>query len=265
MAKTDVLYEKKEHIGIITFNRPDKLNAMTHEMLDLIEDICREIRSDDDVRAVILTGKGRCFCAGTDLSGDVPVSAETEIRHMKSKNSTISPFSMWVITNIPKPVICALNGPAIGIGAELVVQCDIRIAAQSAKWGEVFVRRGLVPDTGAVTYLLPHIVGFSKAFELCCGGETIDASEMLRIGLVHQVVPDDQLMATCMELARKFFKAAPLSVQMTKQLLYMGLERTIDHHCEATRDCFQLATKTEDMMEGIKSFLEKRDPVWKGK
>ena len=143
------------------------------------------------------------------------------------------------------------------------MQCDIRIAGQSAKWGEIFVRRGLIPDTGAGTYLLPHIVGLSKAAELCMSGEVIDANEMLRIGLVHQVVPDDQLIPTAMELAKKFLKAAPLAVRMTKQLLYMGLERTIEHHSEATRYCFQLATKSEDMMEGIKSFLEKRNPVWK--
>lgn len=263
MAKTDVLYEKQDHIGIITLNRPEKMNAMTHEMLELFEDITKEIRGDDDVRAVILTGKGKCFCAGTDLSGEVAQSFDTELRYMKSKDATTSMFSMWIFSSIPKPVICALNGPAVGAGSEYPLQCDIRIAGQSAKWGEVFVKRGLIPDSGAGTYLLPHIVGFSKACELCFSGEVIDANEMLRIGLVHQVVPDDQLMPTAMELARKFLKAAPLAVQMTKQLMYMGLERTIEHHQEATRYCFQLATKTEDTIEGVKSFLEKRDPVWK--
>lgn len=265
MAKTDVLYEKQDHIGIITLNRPDKMNAMTHEMFDLFENITAEIRKDDDVRAVILTGKGKCFCAGTDLSGDVPQPFETELRYMKSKETTTSTFNMWFFTSIPKPVICAINGPAVGAGAEYPLQCDIRIAGQSAKWGEIFVRRGLIPDTGAGTYILPHIVGFSKACELCMSGEIIDANEMLRIGLVHQVVPDDQLMLVAMEIAKKFLKAAPLAVRMTKQLLYMGLERTIEHHAEATRYCFHLATQTEDMIEGIKSFLEKRDPVWKNK
>jgi enoyl-CoA hydratase/carnithine racemase len=265
MAKTDVLYEKQDHIGIITLNRPEKMNAMTHEMFDLFENITAEIRKDDDVRAVILTGKGRCFCAGTDLSGDVPQSFETELRYMKSKESTTSTYSMWFFTSIPKPVICAINGPAVGAGSEYPLQCDIRIAGQSAKWGEIFVRRGLIPDTGAGTLLLPHIVSFSKACELCMSGEIIDADEMLRIGLVHQVVPDDQLMPTAIEIARKFLKAAPLAVKMTKQLMYMGLERSIEHHMEATRYCFHLATQTEDMVEGIKSFLEKRDPVWKNK
>jgi 2-(1,2-epoxy-1,2-dihydrophenyl)acetyl-CoA isomerase len=265
MATTDVLYEKQDHIGIITLNRPEKMNAMTHEMLELFRQICIEIGKDDDVRAVILTGKGKCFCAGTDLSGDVPQSIDTELCYMKSKETTTSSFSHWFFTGIPKPVICAINGPAAGAGSEYPLQCDIRIAGQSAKWGEVFVKRGLIPDTGAGTYLLPHIVGLSKACELCFSGEVIDANEMLRIGLVHQVVPDDQLMPTAMELARKFLKAAPLAVQMTKQLMYMGLERTIEHHHEATRYCFQLAAKTEDTVEGIKSFLEKRDPVWKNK
>lgn len=265
MAKTDVLYEVQDQIGIITLNRPEKMNAMTHEMFDLFEDIVGRILRDDNVRAVILTGKGKYFCAGTDLSGDVPQPFETELRYMKSKVKTTDTFNMWFFASIPKPVICALNGAAVGAGSEYPLQCDIRIAAQSAKWGEVFVRRGLIPDTGAGTYLLPHIVGFSKAAELCMSGEIIDANEMLRIGLVHQVVPDDQLMPAAMELAKKFLKAAPLAIRMTKQLLYMGLERTIEHHAEATRYCFQLATKTEDMVEGIKSFLEKRDPVWKNR
>lgn len=265
MAITDVLYELQDHIGIITLNRPEKMNTLTHEMLDLFENITKEIRGDDDVRAVILTGKGKYFCAGTDLSSDVPQSFNTELRYMKSKDSTTDTFSQWLFTSIPKPIICAINGPAVGAGSEYPLQCDIRIAAQSAKWGEVFVRRGLIPDTGAGTYLLPHIVGISKACELCFSGEVIDANEMLRIGLVHQVVPDDQLMSTAMELAQKFLKAAPLAVQMTKQLLYMGLERTIEHHHEATRYCFQLAAKTEDAVEGVRSFLEKRAPIWKNR
>ncbi|MCK9274521.1 MAG: enoyl-CoA hydratase/isomerase family protein [Syntrophales bacterium] len=265
MARTDVLYEKKDQIGIITLNRPEKMNAMTHEMLALFLEITEQIRKDDDVRAVILTGKGKCFCAGTDLSGDVPEAVETELNYLKSKDTTIYSYNAWFFASIPKPVICALNGPAVGAGSEYPLHCDIRIAGKSAKWGEVFVRRGLIPDTGAGTYLLPHIVGFSKAAELCMSGEVIDAEEMLRIGLVHEVVPDDELMPAAMKLASKFLKAAPLAVKMTKQLLYMGLQRTIDHHSEATRYCFQLATKTEDMMEGINSFLEKRDPVWKNR
>jgi len=265
MAKTDVLYEKQGQIGIITLNRPEKMNAMTNEMFDLFDEIIAQVRKDDDVRAVILTGRGKCFCAGTDLSGDVPLSLETELRYMKSKETTTSTYNMWLFTSIPKPVICAINGPAVGAGSEYPLQCDIRIAAQSARWGEVFVRRGLLPDSGAGTYLLPHIVGFSKAAELCMSGEIIDADEMLRIGLVHQVVPDDQLMPVAMELAKKFLKVAPLAVRMTKQLLYLGLERTIEHHAEATRYCFQLATRTEDMVEGINSFLEKRDPIWKNR
>jgi len=265
MAKTDVLYEKQDHVGIITLNRPDKMNAMTHEMLALFQEITREICLDDDVRSVILTGKGKCFCAGTDLSGDVPQTIDTELGYMKSKETTFGAFSQWLFTDIPKPVICAINGPAVGAGSEYPLQCDIRIAGESAKWGEVFVQRGLIPDTGAGTYLLPHIVGLSKACELCFSGEVINAQEMLRIGLVHQVVPDDQLMPTAMELARKFFKAAPLAVYMTKQLMYNSLERSIEHHHEATRYCFQLAAKTEDTVEGVMSFLEKRPPVWKNR
>jgi enoyl-CoA hydratase/carnithine racemase len=251
MSLEHVLYEKKDGVGIITLNRPEKL--------------IEEIKKDDKVRVVILTGKGRVFSAGTDISDEVPVMSEIEIQYMKQKNSTEYRQSMWYYNSIPKPTICALNGAAVGIASEFALHCDIRIAAESARFGQVFVLRGMVPDTGAGTYLLPRIVGLSKACELVFSGEIIDAQEMLRIGLVSQVVPDDQLMPAAMEMAKKMQRGAPLAVQMAKQLMYMGLERTMEAHWEAERYCFQLSCKTEDFQEGIRSFFEKREPRWKGK
>jgi enoyl-CoA hydratase/carnithine racemase len=265
MAEQDLLYSREDGLGIVTLNRPEKLNAITHPMLQRLHSIIEEIRRDDNVRVAILTGNGRAFCAGTDISGEVPISAEVEILKMKEKNSTEYRESQWFFSSIPKPVICAINGAAVGIGAELTLHCDIRIASESARWGQVFVLRGMVPDTGAGTYLLPRIVGLSKACELVFSGEIINAQEMLRIGLVNRVVPDDQLLAAVKEMARKLMRGAPLAVQMCKQLIYMGLERNLEAHQEASRYCFQLSTKTEDFQEGIKSFFEKREPRWAGK
>jgi len=265
MAKQDVLYVKEDGIGTITLNRPERLNALTHEMLRRLGSIIEDIKRDEEVRAVILTGHGSAFSAGTDISGEVPQTAEIEINLMKEKISTEYRQSLWFFNSIPKPVICAINGAAVGIAAEFSLHCDIRIAADSARWGEVFVLRGMTPDTGAGTYLLPRIVGLSKACELVFSGEIIDAQEMLRIGLVSKVVPDAELMPTAKKMARKLTRGAPLAVQMAKQLMYRGLEQTAEAHQEAARYCFQLSCKTEDVREGIASFFEKRKPNWKGK
>jgi 2-(1,2-epoxy-1,2-dihydrophenyl)acetyl-CoA isomerase len=265
MAKQNVLYTKEDSIGIITLNRAEKLNALTHKMLRRINSIIEDVKKDDMVRAVILTGNGRAFSAGTDISGEVPQTAEVEINLIKEKTSTEYRQSLWFFNSIPKPVICAINGAAVGIAAEFSLHCDIRIAAESARWGQVFVLRGMTPDTGAGTYLLPRIVGLSKACELVFSGDIIDAQEMLRIGLVSKVVPDAELMPTAREMAKKLTRGAPLAVQMAKQLMYRGLEQTMEAHQEAARYCFQLSCKTEDVQEGIVSFFEKRGPHWKGK
>lgn len=265
MSQEYVLYEKKDGVGIITLNRPEKLNAITHGMLRRLGELIEEIKRDDEVRVMILTGMGKAFSAGTDISGDVPVMSQLEIEVMKRKDSTEYRQSIWYFNSIPKPTICAINGAAVGIASEFALHCDIRIAAESARFGQVFVLRGMTPDTGAGTYLLPRIVGLSKACELVFSGEIIDAQEMLRIGLVSKVVPDKQLMPEAMEMAKKMQRGAPLAVQMAKQLMYMGLERSLEAHWEATRYAFQLSCKTEDFTEGIKSFFEKRAPQWKGK
>lgn len=265
MADENLLFNKEKGIAIVTLNRPEKLNAITHPMLQRLHGIIEEIRRDDGIRVVILTGNGRAFCAGTDISDSVPLTAEVEIWAMKEKTSTEYRQSHWFFNSIPKPVICAINGAAVGIGAEFTLHCDIRIASENARWGQVFVLRGMVPDTGAGTYLLPRIVGLSKACELVFSGGIIDAQEMLRIGLVSKVVPDAQLMPTAKEMAKKLMRGAPLAVQMCKQLMYLGLERSVEAHQEAARYCFRLSTQTEDFKEGIKSFFEKREPRWVGK
>jgi len=265
MSAQNVLYTREGSVGIVTLNRPEKLNALTHDMLSRISSIIGDIKRDDAVRAVIVTGSGRAFSAGTDISAEVPLTAKIEIDFMKEKASTEYRQSLWFFNSIPKPVICAINGAAVGIGAEFTLHCDIRIAAESARWGQVFVLRGMTPDTGAGTYLLPRIVGLGKACELVFSGEIIDAQEMLRIGLVSKVVPDAELMPAARQMAKKLTRGAPLAVQMAKQLMYRGLEQTMEAHQETARYCFQLSGKTEDIREGITSFFEKREPHWKGK
>ena len=156
MSQANVLYEKKDGVGIITLNRPEKLNAITHAMLRKLVELIEEIKKDDEVRVMVLTGMGRIFSAGTDISGDVPVMSQLEIEVMKQKNSTEYRQSMWYFNSIPKPTICAINGAAVGIASEFALHCDIRIAAESAKFGRrAFLRyatpeqvRTVVTDTG---------------------------------------------------------------------------------------------------------------------
>ncbi len=268
-ANEQVLFTNESGIGVITINRPEKLNALTAAMNARLGQICEEAKRDDKVRALMLTGAGRAFSAGTDVSpgGSRPAApAENpNVSRIRSRRSTLDRSGIWTLLSVPKPVICAINGAAVGLGAEFTLQCDVRIAAESARWGQVFVMRGWVPDTGAGTYLLSRIVGLSKALELVCSGEIIDAAEMLKIGLVASVVPDAKLREAAMAMAVKMSRGAPLAVRMAKELIYRGLERNMEEHFYANSSAFGTLTGTEDHAEGVRSFLEKRAPNWKGR
>ncbi|MEE8397751.1 MAG: enoyl-CoA hydratase/isomerase family protein, partial [Desulfobacterales bacterium] len=224
-----------------------------------------EIKRDDEVRVAILTGNGRNFCAGTDISsGELtpPPKKEKSARQADQEPSDYETgFPKTAFSSIAKPTVCAINGAAVGLGSEYPLHCDVRIASESARFGQIFVLRGLTPDTGAGTYLLPHIVGFSKACELVFSGEIIDAQEMLRIGLVSKVVPDDALMPAALEMARKLKRGAPLAVKKCKQQMYMGLQRTMEEHQKVNAADLQSMSGAE-IQEGIASFLEGREPRW---
>ena len=272
MAEQSVLYTKEDSIGIITLNRPEKLNALTDNMLFVeFPDIVNECIVDDEVRAVILTGAGRAFCAGTDVNVGIrrdhdKAIAEGERKRKKFDLPETSLNSMpWSIIRIPKPTIAAVNGAAVGGGAEWLAQCDVRIASENARFGWVFSLRGIVPDMGAGPYLLAGIVGRSKALELMYSGEIIDAREAERIGLVSMVVPPDQLMPAAKEMAIKITRGAPLALKGIKELTYGSLEWPPSVYSGENGKRWRGTTQTEDSEEGIQSFLEKRPPVWKGR
>ncbi len=264
-----ILYEKEDGIGIITINRPEKMNAVTFDMLTDLSDITNGIILDNEVRAVIITGNGRAFCAGTDVSVGVAredIEAGRE-RAKKADKVELPETSLpgWTFTRIPKPTIAAVNGAAVGMGAEWTAQCDFRIASESARFGWVFPLRGLVPDTGAGPYLLPYIVGMSKALELMYSGKIIDAREAERIGLVSKVVPPEELVPAAKEMAKELTQGAPLAIKGIKELTYGSLEWPPSAHSSETRQRFSATSGSEDAREGIQSFLEKRSPVWKGR
>ena len=269
MDEKQILYSKEEGIGIITINRPEKMNSITDDMLVDVTNILNDITLDDEVRVVIVTGNGRAFCSGTDLSSGLArdqVEAGKE-REQKIKSVDLPENSLphWTFTRIPKPTIAAVNGAAVGMGVEWSIQCDFRIASEKARFGWVGSLRGITPDTGAGPYLLPFIVGMSNALELMYSAEIINAQEALRIGLVSKVVPPDQLMDVAKSLAIKIARGAPLANKGIKSLTYGALERHYsEHFAENSRLLNETAT-SEDAKEGVASFFEKRPPEWKGR
>jgi enoyl-CoA hydratase/carnithine racemase len=266
----EILYTQEDGIAVITLNRPEKMNAVSDDMLGDYTNIVNEVILDDAVRAVILTGNGRAFCAGTDVGAGIARDHATAARERAKRIKKVDlPDSvlpdMWQMTRIPKPTIAAVNGAAVGMGAEWTAQCDIRIASENARFGWVFPMRGIIPDTGAGPYLLPYIVGLSKALELMYSGEIIDAREAERIGLVTRVVPPDELLSSAKEMAAKVTRGAPMSIKGIKEITYGSLEWPLNVFSEEKTIRFQATSASEDAQEGVESFLQKRPPAWKGR
>ena len=234
MIGEEILYNKEEGIGTITINRPEKMNAITDDMLVDLTNLLNEITLDDEVNALVITGTGRAFCAGTDLTvgvaRDQAKAGAERAAKIKKVDLPETTLPRWTFTQMTIPTIAAVNGVAVGMGAEWTAQCDIRIASEEARFGWVFPKRGITPDTGAGPYLLPYIVGLSKALELMFSGDIIDAREAERIGLVTKVVPPEQLLSEAKEMAARLSSGAPLALRGIKELTYGSLEWPYGDH-----------------------------------
>ncbi|HEX9894601.1 MAG TPA: enoyl-CoA hydratase-related protein [Gemmatimonadales bacterium] len=257
-----LLVTRADGVGTVTINRPDKLNAFAGRMRQDMGDALRELVSDDQVRVIVITGAGRAFCAGADISY---MKQLLETKDWENAADLVE-AGRTVVTTIretSKPVIASVNGPAAGGGANLALACDLRIASDQASIGQTFNRIGLAPDWGG-TYFLPRLVGPSKALELFFSADMVDAREAHRIGLFNQVVPHHQLEAETRALAQGLAAKAPLALALAKQAVYRSGDRSLgemlDFELEAQMQCFQ----SGDAWEGLQAFLDKRRPTFHG-
>ena len=260
MAFENLLYEKRNGIGYVTVNRPEKLNALNRRTMDELRECFEGIERDDEGRAVILTGAGeKAFVGGADINElgvQTPVQGkETSVRGQKILD---------LIEHLGKPVIAAINGYALGGGCELALACTIRIASENARVGQPEVKLGLIPGY-AGTQRLPRLVGKGRALEMVLSGDPIGAAEAYRIGLVNQVVSAKDLIATAEKLAQKILANAPLAVKFALEAVNHGLEMTEAEGQFLEANLFGLCCTTADMKEGTRAFLEKRPARFTGK
>ncbi|MCI0546197.1 MAG: enoyl-CoA hydratase-related protein [Candidatus Rokubacteria bacterium] len=263
MSYECLIYEVKDGIATLTLNRPERLNALGGTLREDFLDAILRASADPDVRVMIVTGAGKGFCAGGDVKAMNEAKEEGRARSLVERIAPSRDRTLLAMREAPQPIIAAVNGAAAGAGMNLALGCDIRLASTSARFAQAFVRRGLHPDWGG-TYFLPRAVGMAKAAELVFTGDIIDAAEALRLGLVSQVVPPEELLPATRALARKIADGPPVAIRLAKRALYRnaeaGLREALEFETFAQNACFE----TEDAREGIRAFVEKRAPIFRG-
>jgi enoyl-CoA hydratase len=262
-ARELIHYHRDGKVGVVTIDRPEKRNAMTYAMLGQFIETVGRADDDPDTVVIVVTGVPGAFCAGTDLADLATIPGET--RGLRGSANEEERHRWWPIAQAKKPTICAIDGPAVGMGAEFTSQCDIRLASPKARFAWNFVHRGLVPDTGAGTWLLPRIVGVQPALRLLYTGAMIDADEALRLGYVTEVVLSDHLMRKTMELAHTIAAGSPHSLGLIKSLVHQGLTAPVGEHMERHTAAMAACFKSDDHREGVASFLEKRPANFTGR
>ncbi len=260
----EVLYRVEDGIAVITLNRPERMNTISRTMLAELSAHLVDADRDREVRAIILTGTGRAFCAGLDLTeatsgGDGIGSSATAATDLDLRDAPPT-----VLFNLGKPTICAMNGSAAGYGMDTALGCDIRLMAQGAKMAAAFTKRGIVPESGG-TWFLPRLIGWSRAAEVIFTGRTLSAEQCVEMGLASRVVAPEALMDEAMALAREIATNAPLAVQAAKKMMRMGLSETFNDHVHHVFLQLLPLLRTRDAAEGMRAFMEKREARFEGR
>jgi len=262
----ETLFEKDGHVATITLNRPAKRNAYSEVMVHEILAVLAEARDDDEIRVVILTGAGKGFCAGGDIGRDFQYPTRYRGHRLESMLEMRENMHVLIrfLDRFDKPVIAAVNGAAVAGGLTLALACDFRIAAESAKLGDTSLKFALIPDEGGA-YFFSRFMGLDKALKMSLLSEVYTARQALELGLVTEVVADDQLMTRAGELAARLADGPPVAIRITKRMMYKQRSMQLDHALEDAAMATLATNYTDDVKEGTAAFHEKRKPIFKGK
>ena len=259
-----LLTEKKNGVGIITLNRPDKLNAFNDELTFQLQDALKEMEKDKEVRAIVVTGAGRGFCSGQDLQSR---SIAQEMGQRPSLGDSIRRRYNPIVIKLrrmEKPIIAAVNGVAAGAGASVAFACDFRIVTEKTNFIQSFTKVGLIPDSGA-TFILPRLVGATKAFELMLSADKLSAQEAFNLGVVNKVVAEEDLMKEAIALAEKLAAGPSKAFGLTKRAVNKAIFHDLEELLEYEASLQEIAGRSDDFAEGVKAFIEKRTPQYTGK
>lgn len=255
-----LLYTLQDGVATLTLNRPDVFNALNDEITYELQDALKQVAKDDNVRVVVLTGAGKAFCSGQDLKA---ASGQQKRSFIDSLHKRYNPI-IRAMRNLPKPIVCRLNGVAAGAGCSLALACDVIVAQEEAQLIEVFVNIGLVPDSGS-SFFLPKLVGMNKAFELCSMGTRVKAKEAQAMGLINKAVPAEELDSAVKFYTDYYAQAPTKAIGLMKKMLNRAASSTLEDMLEYEAYCQEIAGGSADYKEGVQAFLEKRKANFKGK
>jgi 2-(1,2-epoxy-1,2-dihydrophenyl)acetyl-CoA isomerase len=260
MSYTFLKYAVADGVATITLNRPDVYNALNNEITYELQDALKAVAKDEAVRAVVLTGEGKAFCSGQDLKA---ASGQEKRSFLESLHKRYNPI-IRAMRNLPKPIVCRLNGVAAGAGCSIALACDVIVAVEEAQLIEIFINIGLVPDSGS-SFFLQKTIGTNKAFELCSMGNRVDASQAAAMGLINKVVPAVELETAVKYYTDYYAKAPTKSIGLIKKMLNKASNSSLDEMLDYEAYCQEIAGSSYDYKEGVKAFLEKRKPAFLGK